>query len=533
MKLIGLLLLGALLLFSGCFLEGGLGHGKSAQAEVKPSGPTLGEELADAEVKLLEAGLLVEEGFRCARLKLKSGEITVIDVTSSGRFDPVIAVVSKEGELIAVNDDWGRNVDSRVVLAEVPSGATLLVWELNGGQGTAQVSVSSGTSQDLSEWVASSGLATGTMESRLVEDKDNPRMEELIEDLNTADIYVSDWENAVIVPFRIAEGGYHSVALESDDFDAYLVLVALERGRPRFVAVNDDGGTGWNSRLLVDLEPGLYGAVVNSYSGRDGGRFTLSVQTITIGAGEVNWVEVPGASDGYLSGEEMAMAFWPGIDDEWHCSSINSATPVLAFGFVIEEDGLYSISASSEFDGTMTLLGYESPEFAYCMDYSDDFDGWNPGLSLNLAPGTYLALVAAYDGASVGAVSFSVEPDVEFIPDAVPLSLGGNQELRLDRRTPYGLFQLDITGGYNYAVSAESDYLDAVITLTFADGTELFDDDGGEGFNSYIEFVPEASQLGTAMLKVETYSGDGDGVINVSFTQLERLSEAQSFSLYD
>lgn len=533
MKSIALMLLGVMILVSGCFLEGGLGHGKTAQAEVTPSGPRLDEALTDAEVKLLEAGIPVEGDFRCARLKLKSGDITVIDVTSSGRFDPVIAVVSKDGEVMAVNDDWGRNVDSRIVMAEVPSGAYLLVWGLNGEQGSAQVAVNAGTPQDLSDWVTGATIATGIMESRLVADKGNECMKDLIDDLNTADIYVSEWENAVLVPFEIAEGGYRSVSLESDDFDAYLVLVRIERGRARFLATNDDGGTGWNSRLLWDLEPGLYGAIVNSYSGRDGGRFTLSVAAVEIGAGEVNWVDVPGFDEGFLSGEEMAMAFWPGIDDEWHCSSINSATPVLAFGFVIESAGLYSISATSDLDGTMTLLGYESPEFAYCIDYSDDFDGWNPGFSLNLDPGTYLALVAAYDGASSGAVGFSIEPDLEFVPDIVHLPLGDVHELRLDRRSPYGLFHLDMVGGSNYAVSAESDYLDAMITINFPDGSQLFDDDGGEGFNSYIEFVPTASQLGTAVLRVETYGGDGDGVVTVSFLQLERLSEAQSFSLYD
>jgi len=528
-----LAIVGVFLLFSGCFLDGGLGHGKTVQAEVTSSGPRLSEALADAETKLLEAGIPVEGSFRCVEMKLKSGDITVVEATASGRFDPVMAVVDKDGVVLAANDDWGRDTGSRIVLSQVPSGARLLVWGVNGFEGVSTVSVSAGTSGDLDDWTASATLTTGVMESRLLDGKRNDTMQDFVDDLRAGDVYVSDWENAVLVPFRVTEPGFHYISLESDDFDAYLVLVSIERGTARYLAMNDDGGTGWNSRLMRELEPGLYAAVVNSYSGRDGGRYTLSVAQVELGEGEINRVSVPGSYDAYISGGELAMAFWPGIDQDWHCSSINSATPVAAFGFTITQDGLYNITATSDIDATLTLLSYESPENAYCVDYNDDYDGWDPGLLLNLEPGTYLALVAFYDQVSQGAVSFTIEQEVAFEAEAVDLGLGSAYELRLDRRTPYGLFNLDITGGYNYAISAESAHLDPMITLIFPDGSELFDDDGGEGLDSYLEFVPNAEQLGAAILRVETYYGDGDGIITVAFQQLDRLSDRESFSLYD
>jgi len=523
----------AALLLSGCFLDGGLGPGKTAEVEITAADPGLEDVIVDSEAVFLTAGIPVEDDFPCAELKLKSGGITVVEAAASGRFDPVMAVVDKDGAVLAVNDDWDGSVDSRIVLGEVPSGARVLVWGLNGDRGSVTVSVSEGTAGDLEDWTIGATLATGLMESFLLEDKGNDCMEELIEELDDSEIYVSDWESAILVPFSVTTGGYHAIALDSDEFDPYMLVVSIDRGRMDYLAVNDDGGMDWNSRLMLDLEPGSYGVVVNSYSGSDDSPFSLSVLPAEIGDGEISWVGVPGSGEGFISGEEMAISFWPGINDEWHCSGIMASTPVCAFGFVVEEPGLYEISAVSDIDCTLTLLGYESPEDARCIDYSDDYDGWNPALMLDLEPGTYLAIVAPYDESSQAAVTFLVESGEESLPEPVPLAAGGVHELTLAPAAPIGLFTLNMVGGYNYSISAESEGLDAMITVTFADGSELFDDDGGEGFNSYIEFIPTAGQLGEALLRVETYAGSPDGTISVSFQRLERLSEEQSFSLYD
>jgi hypothetical protein len=118
-------------------------------------------------------------------------------------------------------------------------------------------------------------------------------------------------------------------------------------------------------------------------------------------------------------------------------------------------------------------------------------------------------------------------------PVPVPMETGREYTLSISHNQPYGLFELEIIGGFVYAVSAVSENQDPVITLTFADGSELFDDDGGEGLNSYLEFVPQASQLGSAILNVGTYHTTDAGSITASVTLLETLSEQESFALYD
>lgn len=528
-----LLAVASLVTVSGCFLEGGLAPGGTEEAEVTEASPRLDQVMTDPEAALLEAGVPVRPGFNCVRIKLKSGGNTIIQAAAGGRFDPVIAVVDGNGEVLAANDDWAGAMDCRIVLAEVPSGSSLLVWGVNGDFGTATVSVEEGTSDDLEDWLTSATLRNGSMSSSLVSGKEDDTMDDLVRDLRTSEIYVSDWLSAVLVPFSVTEEGYHSVTLASGDFDTYLVLVSLDRGRARFLAANDDSGADMNSKLLINLEPGIYGILVNSYSGSDTGDFDLSVQPVEVGQGRITWVEIPGSASEEIVAEDMAMAYWPGIDEGWNISGITAATPAAGFGFVVEQAGMYRISAVSELDCTLTLLGYESPEEAYCIDYNDDSYDWNPSLALELEPGTYLALVAPYDGMSEARVEFAVEPEAEFHPDTLPLRPGETIELYLESHAPYGLFALDIVGGYNYSVSAESELLDPVMTLTFADGSEIYDDDGGENLNSYAEFVPTAGQLGEAVLKVETYSGGGTGSVTVSFQRLGRLSEADTFSLYD
>ncbi len=516
----GLLFAVVLAAVSGCFLRGGLGPGDTAEAEIVASCPRIDQVLSDPETALLEAGLPVRASFNCVSMKLKPGDKTVIQAVARGRFDPAMAVVDGDGAVLAVNDDWAGEVDCRIVLAEVPSGASLLVWGVNGDLGTASVSVTEGTSKDLEEWTAAATLDTGSMMSSLVAGKKDDTMDDLVRDLRGSEIYISDWQNAVLVPFVVAEEGYHCISLESEDFDAYLALISINRGRTRFLAVDDDAGGNLNSKLLLILEPGTYGALVNSYYGSLPGDFRLSVQPFELEEARVTWVGVPGSASGEIAERQLAVTYWPGIDEDYHYSRVAASSPVAGFGFVVERAGTYRISAASEMDCTLTLLSYESPEEACFLDYNDDYDGLDPGLVLDLEPGTYLALVMLYGRTPASRVEFEIEPEVPFVPDTLVLRQGNTINLSVAPRTPYGVFALNIVEGYRYSVSAESYGLDPVITLTFADGSEIYDDDGGSSLNSYAEFVPTAGQIGRAILRVQTYSGMGTGDIAVSFRRI-------------
>lgn len=518
-------------LFLGCMGGSGLGPGDSAEVEITSESPELGSALQDAYEVLLYAGIPADPGAPVEELDLKAGGITVIEARGSGRTDPIIAVV-ENGRVLAANDDWEQGPGSRIVLEEVPKEAQLLVWDADGRTGAVTVELSAGDQADLSRWENGATLASGTMTSSIPDEKSSEAMRYLIEDLDAEGVYASGYENARLVPFTVEEDARYSVLLSSGDFDAYLVLVSLERGRAEFLDVNDDGGGGTDSRILAQLEPGLYGALVMSYFG-DSGSFELSLQKREEGYGDAIPVSVPGEATGSMADACAAVEFWEYIDSDWHYSSINGNTPVLAFTFVITEEGDYHIGASAEFDATLTLASlseYGDPVF---MDYSDDFDGSDPGLIMWLSPGEMIALVADYWDSESGDVAFFVERMEPYDPEPVPMDLDREYTLTISHNEPYGLFELEMIGGYVYALSAFSENQDPVITITFADGSELFDDDGGEGLNSYLEFVPQESQLGIATINVGTYHTTDAGSITASVTRLERLSEQEVFSLYD
>ena len=76
-----------------------------------------------------------------------------------------------------------------------------------------------------------------------------------------------------------------------------------------------------------------------------------------------------------------------------------------------------------------------------------------------------------------------------------------------DGSQPYQVRTMTLEAGQRYAFSAESEDFDPALRLSFADDNDEMlaeDDDGGDGTNSYLEFVPARS--GTYRLRVSTVS---------------------------
>lgn len=521
-----------LMLFTGCIGGSGLDHGDSAEVEITDSSPQLGELVADAEMLLPEAGLPVDERFASEELKFKASGPTAIEAVGTGDFDPVVAVITEDGSVLAACDDWSGSTGSRVVLEDVPSGSRVIVWGVDGELGTVTVSAAEATPSDLEEWRGAATLDLGVMQATLPDDKDSEMMEDYIYYLNSSEIYAERLGNALLVPFGVPEDDWYSINLQSEDFDAYLVLVSFGRRGARVEEINDDTGGLTDSRILRELEEGKYAAIVMSYFG-EGGEFTLSVDRLEFEEGSAIPVEAPGTAIGFLSGNQLAVSHWETIDEDWHYSSINGGTPVLAFSFTVEEEGDYQLSASAEFDATMTIVSLTETEGPVFLDYNDDWEGTDPGLNMTLAPGEHLALISDYYGTAVGEVTFSVELLEKYDTEPVFLEHDVSYDLEISPRQRFGMFHLEMVGGYVYGVSAESEYLDPVITLTFADSSQLVDDDGGEDFDSYLEFVPNADQLGYAELRVDNYDEGQEGIITVTVERLERLTDQEVFSLYD
>ena len=80
--------------------------------------------------------------------------------------------------------------------------------------------------------------------------------------------------------------------------------------------------------------------------------------------------------------------------------------------------------------------------------------------------------------------------------------------------SPYEVHTAILEAGKRYAFGAESDDFDTTLRISFADDNDetlVEDDDGGEGHNSYIEFVPD--RTGTYRLRVSSYGGNNGSYV--------------------
>ena len=103
------------------------------------------------------------------------------------------------------------------------------------------------------------GVVTGTL------DESDDRMDD--------ETYFDSW----ILP--VCEGGLITIEMTSDTLDPYLILSSVSELSP--IADDDDGGVGFNARLTVDLDPGLYLIAANTASplmGELTGSYMLSVR---------------------------------------------------------------------------------------------------------------------------------------------------------------------------------------------------------------------------------------------------------------
>ena len=78
--------------------------------------------------------------------------------------------------------------------------------------------------------------------------------------------------------FEGEAGQFVEIRLDSDDFDAYLILVGPEGER---VAEDDDGGEGFNALISIQLpKTGRYSVIANAYDASGRGRYRLTVVAI-------------------------------------------------------------------------------------------------------------------------------------------------------------------------------------------------------------------------------------------------------------
>lgn len=105
--------------------------------------------------------------------------------------------------------------------------------------------------------------------------------------LSPSDSRVSDFDESVTGPvdpdddtfldayeLNVGAGG-RTISMTSSEVDAYLTLAGFDG---TVLAEDDDGGSGLNARMTVQLEAGSYIVVASSFEAGEVGAYTLSVE---------------------------------------------------------------------------------------------------------------------------------------------------------------------------------------------------------------------------------------------------------------
>jgi hypothetical protein len=191
-----------------------------------------------------------------------------IDVTSEA-FDTVLLLTDADLQVLDADDDGGEGFNSRMVRELGPGSYYLwVVSVVPGGGGPYQISAQASSGASCEDPVGTVGVGETVTGTLSVESCIRP-------DGTFADPWVLTLADPT--PLRID--------LTSEEFDAYL-LVTDDAGN--VVDEDDDGGDGFNSRIVATLPAGTYTVWANTFAPGETGPYQLSVASAA-GAQTAPW----------------------------------------------------------------------------------------------------------------------------------------------------------------------------------------------------------------------------------------------------
>lgn len=306
--------------------------------------------------------------------------------------------------------------------------------------------------------------------------------------------------------FTASAGQRDQFTLESEDFDALLVIGRDNGGEFVELARNDDGpGIGLNSRLVFTApEAGTYVVQARSLGGSDLGAYTLT-RTTPPPPPPRTAIVVGDTRTGTLTADAATSAEGYRAD-------------VYAFSGAAGDRVQISV-ASDDFDTYLSLVGPDGGVVA------EDDDGGQIGTNSRLTQtlavaGEYLVEVRAFADNGEGRYELALEGLAPPLPP-IDLVAGRNHSGALTNDSPedadgraYQDFRVQLQAGRRFQAILRSGDFDSYLRIGAAEGEFLplaEDDDGlGEGFNSRLNFVPEAD--GAYLLRVSPLGPNTTGL---------------------
>lgn len=278
-----------------------------------------------------------------------------------------------------------------------------------------------------------------------------------------------------------------SIALESNDFDTYLILLSPDGER----WTNDDGGSGTDSALTVFLEEsGEYEIQVTSYSSGATGDYDLLIET-------------GGDSDAMVETGRLSRGD----------NTLPSGEYYDTYEIEAQRGERYRVSVQSDdFDTYLIVNGPDDN-----LENDDGGNGTNSELTFAAdRRDTWEVVVTSYAEGETGEYTLVVERldgggDVDHGSGRLRQEYGRleRSDAMLDSGEYFDEYRFEGRRGQRVILELESDDFDAYLILLSPDEEQTEDDDGGNGLNSRIDTV--LSENGEYRVMVTTFAEDEDG----------------------
>ena len=277
------------------------------------------------------------------------------------------------------------------------------------------------------------------------------------------------------------------------------------------LAENDDGDDGLDSVLRVNIpETGRYYVVADSYLSSEAGTYSLEISYGTAAPESGVRMFSVASSDRVIPGEIT------------YGGALNSYTVELSVGM------LYTFSLRGVDSGVGTLIDpylelFQNDEF---INFSDD-SGVGRDSLINFIPavsGTYTLVASDYSLTESGSYVLQIGSEVYNGPPEVAGNIATQASLE-DASTVRGeinyqfdedWFRVELQAGiqYSFALTGLSDSLLKLFNST--GGFISFDDDGGDGTDSLLRFVPASD--GTYYISAGGYADGDTGTYSLSMS---------------
>jgi hypothetical protein len=301
----------------------------------------------------------------------------------------------------------------------------------------------------------------------------------------------------------------YEITLTGDTlFDPYLRVFNPDG---TLLAENDDGDDGLNSALnLLVPETGSYYVVADSYLSIEAGTYSLEISSGTAAPESGVRMFSVASSDRVIPGEIT------------YGGALDSYTVELSVGM------LYTFSLRGADSGVGTLVDpylelFLNDEF---VNFSDD-SGDGRDSKINFIPavsGTYTLVASDYSLTESGSYVLQISSEVYNGPPEVAGNISTQASLsdsssvsgEINYQFDEDWFRVELQAGnqYSFALTGLSDSL--LILLDSSGHFVSFDDDGGDGTDSLLRFVPPSD--GTYYISAGGYADGDTGTYSLSMS---------------